>query len=965
VSERDIAGTNSGNLLKLKKVVEFALMLRPLSDSNNLHLIDPADSRSQQLEQLVSRYRQMQKTGKERMDINANWLSKLTPQDTANALLLADKYESSFFSFLNGTWRNLKKQLHRHYDFNKHSVKPSYKNILENLKAEYDAAESVTKQKQEIQTIFAISEIEGVQQNIGRVRKMREDTDLSSFLQHAEVQSLINRFAALDHVLVELESFLSKCLHDFEAKSLGELQDELDSIELNAEGLDELLPALRAYVQLPDSLKQTLRLMIVNTQQAEGIIAGKTLNSIYKQNKKFKSTDSVAIENAVQFIQAGYKQLLKINADLIRGTIRQRFLSHVELSTMALSQLNAEQRQFKKEYNEGRKILENEFGKSMRYKSIRELSGKESGLVLKDLKPVWLMSPLSVSDSLPLDTQYFDAIIFDEASQITLEEGIPSLYRAPQTIIVGDEKQMPPSNFFTAKVEDPDDLESFGEDEDELLSNDADSLLVQGARKLSSVMLGWHYRSRYETLISFSNHAFYGAGLLTIPDKTIHHSVKAPIEILKPEEAAQHSGTLFDRSISFHHLPNSVYEKRINLDEANYIAHLVKELLLKGVQESIGIVAFSQEQQHTIEDALVLLASKDKKFEQQLEEAYNRTEEDQFVGLFVKNLENVQGDERDIIIMSVCYGFDSRKKMIMNFGPINKKGGEKRLNVIFSRAKKHMAIVSSIKHFHITNEYNEGASYFKRFLHYAELISEGNTATARTILDGLVVSKKDKITNQQNHIVLKQIKEALQKEGYDVDQHVGQSDFKCSLAVKANAGDEEYTLSILIDDDLHYSNENLLEQYYQRPAILQDFGWRVIHVFTKDWMDNPKKVFRSILKRIVEAPVPLAIMDEEVSTVTDTPHVPSLEGENTPLEKEAPPALPSDQFTFERLVFTDATSNKFWETAIDGNKLIVRFGRIGTKGQTQIKSFASGEVAQKEKEKLIGEKTSKGYKTEK
>ena len=132
----------------------------------------------------------------------------------------------------------------------------------------------------------------------------------------------------------------------------------------------------------------------------------------------------------MQQIQHCYKQLLKLNAEQIRSKIRQQFIEHIELSNTALSQLNTEQKQFKKNYNEGRKILENEFGKSMRYKSIRELSAKESGLVLKDIKPIWLMSPLSVSDSLPLDTHYFDVVIFDEASQITLEEGIPSLYRS-------------------------------------------------------------------------------------------------------------------------------------------------------------------------------------------------------------------------------------------------------------------------------------------------------------------------------------------------------------------------------------------------------------------------------------------------------------------------------------------------------------------------------------------------------
>ncbi|HEY0770001.1 MAG TPA: AAA domain-containing protein, partial [Sphingobacteriaceae bacterium] len=487
--------------------------------------------------------------------------------------------------------------------------------------------------------------------------------------------------------------------------------------------------------------------------------------------------------------------------------------------------------------------------------------------------------------------------------------------------------------------------------------NDADSLLVQGARKLSSVMLGWHYRSRYETLISFSNHAFYGAGLLTIPDKTIHHSIKDPIEVGQSAIQTVNPDSLFDRSISYHYLPNSVYEKRINLDEATYIAHLVRELLVKGVPDSIGIVAFSQEQQHTIEDALVQLASTDKKFEQLLEEAYDRTEDDQFVGLFVKNLENVQGDERDIIIMSVCYGFDSRKKMIMNFGPINKKGGEKRLNVIFSRAKKHMAVVSSIKHFHITNEYNEGANYFKRFLHYAELISEGNTATARTILDGLVLNKNERVVRQQKHIVIEQIRSALTEKGYAVGEHVGQSDFKTSLAVKANATDEEYALSILVDDDSHYSNANLLEQYYQRPAILQDFGWRVIHVFSKDWLENPKKVLATIIKKITQEPEAVVVEVSEPLVEQE-----SVEQKQEEVAKPAEAAKATDQLVFERLEFKDATSNKFWEAAVDGQKLVVRFGRIGTKGQTQLKSFASQEVAQKEKEKMVREKIAKGYK---
>jgi predicted DNA-binding WGR domain protein len=615
---------------------------------------------------------------------------------------------------------------------------------------------------------------------------------------------------------------------------------------------------------------------------------------------------------------------------------------------MAASQLNEGQKKFKKAYNEGRKILENEFGKSMRYKSIRELSAKESGLVLKDIKPIWLMSPYSVSDCLPLDSDHFDVVIFDEASQITLEEGVPALYRSRQTIIVGDEKQMPPTDFFSAKSEDPDDLEQLYDlEDDEWLSADADSLLEQGARKLNSTLLSWHYRSHYETLISFSNHAFYEGGLLTIPDKTIHHNKKRAIEVSRSEEAVGQAGTLFDRSISFHYYKDAVYEKRSNMAEAGYIAHLVRELLSRNIRESIGIVAFSQEQQHAISDALDDLATKDAAFSQKLEEAFNRTEDDQFTGLIIKNLENIQGDERDIIIMSVCYGYDRQRKMLMNFGPVNKRGGEKRLNVLFSRAKKHMAVISSIRHTDITNEYNDGAAYLRRFLQYAERTSLGDMDGARAILQGLVLRREGSLSNPPITRIARQIMEQVRHMGFEVAEQVGQSGFKCSLAVKSRPEDEEYTLGILIDDDTHYQNKNLIEQYYQRPAILRNFGWKILPVFAKDWLHQPQKVIEQIRKEMSQ-PAPAIVTDSG----GERPH---------PIGEHAGAAGVYDKLPFLRLHHRDAQSDKFWEAATDGNKLIIRWGRTGSKGQIQLKTFSDAETAEKEMKRSIKEKTEQGY----
>ncbi|MEI6947540.1 WGR domain-containing protein [Paraflavisolibacter sp. H34] len=941
---------------QLNALVEDATLLFPLAETGNLELALPGHPKAQAFERAYRSYKELSHQAREAEEKNSGWKVRFSEQDTLQALPLAREQEKAFFSFFNGSWRRLKKALNEAYDFSRHQVRPAYSTVLEGLKTEYEFRAAVTKARQDLETTYSLPNLEGIFASIEAIRAKKGDREVDFLLQQPEADQLVRSLYRAGALLRQLESCLQKLLYDYDPKTLTEIGDELDNIAANTGQVRDLLPLLRRFAQASAPVKKALRQLSLSAGSLEAAMAHKTLQHIYSEKKFLREADGWTLESSVAHMGKSLDELLQVNAACIRARVRQRFLSHLEISNMALSGLTAEQRLFKKNYSEGRRVLENEFSKSMRYKSIRELAGKESGLVLKDLKPVWLMSPLSVSDSLPVDTTYFDVVIFDEASQITLEEGIPALYRAPQTIIVGDDKQMPPSNFFSARAEDPDDLEALEKDKEEMLSSEADSLLVQGSRKLNSVMLGWHYRSRYETLISYSNHAFYEAALLTIPDRVVHHTEKADISIKAADKAAPHVSALFDRSISFHHLPESVYEKRSNAGEALYIARLVRELLLRKVPESIGIVAFSQEQQRVIEDALDSLAAGDKEFEQLLEEAYGRTENDQYVGLIVKNLENIQGDERDIIILSICYGPDARRKMIMNFGPINKKGGEKRLNVIFSRARKHMAVISTIQHHQVTNEYNEGANYLKRFLHYAEQVSAGNMSMARTILDSLVLQKDSKRTTDAS-LVRRQLKEALEKEGYEVAEEVGQSGFKCSLAIKARKEDEAYTLGILLDDDRHYANDNLLEQYYQRPALLKAFGWRILQVFVKDWLHQPERVLAEIGKRLKEEPA--EVFHPALPVLAGAP----LPAELQPLTPLAPgPATgPYDTLEYRRLTFSEGTSHKFWEAAVDGRKLVVRFGRIGAKGQTQVKTFASPEAAEAERDKLVREKQHKGY----
>ncbi len=944
ISQNNIPEQHAAQLESIKNLIQDSVLLEPLAQSRNLQLVEKENDESKEFEQTYRQYKEVEESYKQALETNKRWLNKFDNQEVQQALELAQKHEKSFFSFLNGSWRRLKKQLNQSYDFSAHQVKPAFSVVLKQLQEEYRIKDSTNQSKASLEKKYNVDNINTVYIGIEVLRRKQGDKEVDFLLQHPKSNELVLQLSKLNNTLQQLEIQLKQCLYGYAGKTLPQINDELATIKGNADTLKDLLPSLRRFTELPETLQVFIRKVPVTPIQAEAAMANKTLEVLLAGNQSYAGINQKILTEAVKEIEKKYKELLQLNSDYIRAERRQKFISNYELSNTSASVLSTQQKQLKKEYTDGRRVLEHEMGKTMRYKSIREIASNESGKVLKDIKPVWLMSPLSVSDSLPLDTNFFDVVIFDEASQITLEEGIPALFRAPQTIIVGDDKQMPPSNFFTAKSEDPEDLETVdGEKEDEILSSDADSLLVQGSRKLNSTMLSWHYRSRYETLISYSNHAFYEAGLLTIPDKTIHHISKPLLEIKQPEEGNITADALLSGSISFHYLPNSIYENRSNISEAKYIAVMVRKLLLENVKESIGVVAFSQEQQGIIEEAIDNLAETDKAFEEVLEKAYNRKDEGQFTGLFIKNLENVQGDERDIIIMSVCYGHDSNKKMLMNFGPINRKGGEKRLNVIFSRAKKHMAVISSIRHNHITNDYNDGAGYFKRFLHYSEMVSTGNMNTARTILDSLITSEiKSKAVSTITSVTTAQIKKAIEQKGYKVDEQIGQSSFKCTLGVKRNSEDTNYSLGILIDDDTHYYNEDLVEQYCQRPSIMQSFGWQVTNVYGKDWLEDNDRVLGLLLKQIEGS------FEQQESNNKDSDLPKGLITKN------------ENDLSFVTLKSVDG--ERFWEVAKTKEQLTIRFGKVETKGQVLIKTFANEMEADFAKEKLIEEQINSGFK---
>jgi len=958
----------------LGSVLGYASAAQALARRTQLFLLDPQSPGSVQLEKAAAELSALQKKFTAAQEETKGWRDRLSETDTSIALENAKKWEHSVWRFLQPGFWKLRKSIRARYDFSSHAVEPSLSRVLSNLFDEYRAQTALHQATETFQRDYGLAQTDFS----AKLAKLRgTETPLSSaaakfrrwILNTKGADQLVNSLAELSEVFSGLTRSLETLLRYYQELSLDTLATVLDNLRANAKTLPDLIPALSEIAAAPAILRDALCDADLPLEKFPAATASKTLRHVYRGDPAFNRFDGGLFDFYRSRLENNHAAFLKSNSAAIRSEVRKRFREHVRISNQLAAQLSEEQKTLKKTYASGRRDLEHEFGKTMRYRSIRDLAAGATGEVIRDLKPVWLMSPLSVSDTLPLDSEAFDVVIFDEASQIPVEEAVPAAYRAKQVIVVGDEMQLPPTTFFASGREEGDALEVEIDGEQIEVDLDAESFLAQAGRNLSSTLLAWHYRSRSEALISFSNAAFYSGNLFTIPDRQITHGDHGELRIKNASDAVGFTDALLKRSISLHLLENGLYEQRRNIPEAAYIAEIVRELLRRETKLSIGIVAFSEAQQGEIERALTHLANEDEVFGARLEAEYNREENDQFCGLFVKNLENVQGDERDIILLSICYGYDRDKRMLMNFGPINQRGGEKRLNVIFSRARHHMAVITSIQHEAITNDYNDGAKALKDFLRYAENQSRGDTTTARSVLENLNPINRGslgaKVARDQ---VVEKLAAALRARGHEVDLHVGQSRFRCDLAIKASS-QTEYALGILVDTDPFYANANLLDRYLIRPSILKAFGWKVAMVLTKDWLHQPEIVLDRLERALANEetdPIDSATMVEEEAAqaaAANLPVAPEVSSPRAPAEiaVHGPAAEKARPANTRYLEFRDQTSAKFWEVTVDDDMLTIRFGRIGTAGQTQKKTFSSATEAKKNAEILAQSKLKKGY----
>jgi predicted DNA-binding WGR domain protein len=948
----------------LKQATDIAKSLLDTGLAKTLSLLDPASSDSLAL---VGDLQKL-KAARETMDIAlrhiANWRDVLSAEDTFNALAQARRYEGSFFNFLSGTWRKLKSTVATRYDFSKHPIKPTITNVLERLHAAHEATAAHGQLKARLAETLKTPDLDlflalrdhlgGNEVNQAVIQKLLQELCAAADPVTAAAQT-----ACLSSTITSLCEVIDANIDGWQTLSVDRVAEVLRDMRENLDDLPDVLPALSELHRADKDVSYAARSISIPLSEIEALIIDESKARIERRNPELQGMDINRLLTATRRSGQALKMLRTENAKAINSSLHNMFRDHVKKSTLSVTQLDAKGREFKQQYANGRRELEHEFGKSMRYRSIRDLAGGDTGNVVRDLKPIWLMSPLSVSDTLPLRGDIFDVVIFDEASQIPTEEAVPALCRSSQVIIVGDEMQLPPTRFFSATPGD-NEMEVLAEEDGEQIAilMDADSLLNQAARNLPATLLAWHYRSRSESLISFSNAAFYEGQLVTIPDQSILRGQGESISAQSDNKKAWATGSsqLLAAPITFHKITDGVYDQRGNAPEAAYVAGLVHALLTKKSGLSIGIVAFSEAQQSEIETALDQLAAKDDVFAAALEAEYEREDDGQFNGLFVKNLENVQGDERDIILMSVCYAPDRKGRMIMNFGPINQRGGEKRLNVIFSRARKHMAIVTTISPEAITNVHNDGARALRSFLSFAEARSRGSNDHAQAVLSSLNASAAKTFGNKLPlDPVRSAIADELRSRGHTVHEHVGGASFRCDLAV-VNGTNDGYKLGILLDRESDGS-VTVEERFLFRPEILRSFGWRVIDVPVTSWLRDREDVIDRIEQELEHDSWQATDSDPFSGIISAK----TLSAPKTQKVKAEPKVAASSTTGMTEYRFEEGTSKKFWRIGVDGNDLIVEYGRIGSKGQRVVKTYSSPAQAKREETKLVLEKTRKGY----
>lgn len=594
-------------------------------------------------------------------------------------------------------------------------------------------------------------------------------------------------------------------LHD----ALAKFKTICDALVPNDNLETELLPILRRWLdnfgKVKDWFQWCLRRRQLLDQKLESAVVfiekghsgTETADAIFKginhqwAMKTIDSDETLRLFNGLLFedIIIKYRRMTSDFQELTKKELYARLAGRIPSLTMEASA------------NSEVGILKRNIANGGRGTSIRKIIDQIPTLLPK-LCPCMLMSPISVAQYIDFDTEKFDLVIFDEASQMPTSEAVGAIARGSALVVVGDPMQMPPTSFFSSSQVD--EYEAEFDDMDSIL-DDCISL------SMPSHYLTWHYRSKHESLIKFSNMNYYDGKLFTFPS----------IDDRISKVSLVHVDGTYDKG-----------KTRSNQAEACAIVSEIMRRLKdeKLSQRSIGVVSFSQVQQNLIED---MLTDELNNYPELKQKAFQCDE-----SIFIKNLENVQGDERDVILFSIGYGPDKKGNVLMNFGPLNNKGGERRLNVAVSRARYEMIIYSTLcaEQIDLKRTKSKGVEGLKAFLAFAEHRTIDTPATTVGI------------KNKRNLITL--IANEITDRGYKVDTLVGSSNFKVDMAVVDPDNANKYILGILCDGKNYYETKTTRDREIVQPRVLSMLHWNVMRVWSVDWYENKENVIDRIMSKL-------------------------------------------------------------------------------------------------------------------
>lgn len=777
-----------------EKAINWCKSVKPLANANLIQLLNVDSNAFETFDKLRADYLRKTKTLERRQERLQTQNNELQLHQVESAQKLLDA----------GGRRNRKKVklfLSDYFQLDQEPFSDDQETLLKYLFEEAKAVENLAQVKERLLVKFGIKNPEEFFSEFELVNDLTERT----MLQLPEFFGELFEKRFPDKIvlwLLSLDQSVSGLFVNLRKLNVNYRERQAESTQRQLQAIGDL----GSYKAIADTILQFGRLdfeirhCLINSHISPSELIKrsieKEIGDLSSRNPILAKLEVSELEELQADLKLDYHHWLEANKLLIVDSARKSFQNDESLLHIPAAKLTDAEKQRKWTLKKGKRLLEHEFQKKTKYKTLRELFETEAKDYLGGMIKVWLLSPESAAEILPLRAKDFDLVIFDEASQLRTEAVVPSVYRASQTLIFGDLQQLPPSSFFRKTMANdqlPDHIKN------------SYSFLELSSPLFPKTLMKWHYRSKYQELIQFNNVMMYDGELKVFPSADGRET--APIQLHLNTEPG--------------------YENGVNKNEAQKLVEGLKQILLERKQFSVAIVTLSKAQQEEIERCLDAEAQEDPEFAEVLEQAFDYWDDGTYQGLIIQNLENIQGDERDIVLISTSYGPDKNGELSQNFGPINHSGGQRRLNVVFSRARTKMHIYTSLRPELLTNELNEGTSFLKYFLMYAESVSSQKTIPNLKFLE----------TSKTNDT---ESGKTLEKEVSLLSDLIGQSsELKPITGLSASQGSAFYHLFIKGEDSrkvilLEGENRDSWSDFYVSEIVLGQRGYQVLSISARD-----------------------------------------------------------------------------------------------------------------------------------